>query len=242
MQTLLVSRRAFEALPHGLFRAPFPDWYAHAALLIRAGRWVHLPDRLVVVGVSHSSFSRFFNQMDFQGGFDYLGWGRRYDEPGAEMLLAVVEWLTTLDADFGTELDGIELDRPQYVVRRVWNWIKQHRRGNLPLRALLGRLARMSGADKLALLQAVLKPAVLRRAWAVRASATDYAAHPWWGALEPVAAGSVSEFARHLRDPREGADAAHPRPPPGGRDPEAAPEAQASRVPRWPSTVRKTSA
>ena len=114
------------------------------------------------------------------------------------MLEAVVEWLSTVRRTFAEDLDGVEIDRGEYVVRRVWNWVKQQRRGALSVQALVWRVAALPAVDKRALVVALSRPKNLARASRVAGSATDYHAHPWWREFRPTAAADAVQFVKHL--------------------------------------------
>jgi len=126
MQMTVISRRTVPQLANGLFRSPFPDHYALSALLLRARRWVYSSARLAVVGVSPKSFGHFFHSADAPSGLHYLGVEPQFEGslPGNDVLNAICAWLTDLKQDYSRELAGVEIDRPSYVLRQAYAWVR----------------------------------------------------------------------------------------------------------------------
>jgi len=165
MQTTLVARRAYEQLPDGPYRAPFPDHFALNALLLTVGRWVISPAKPLVVGVSSKSFGHHVYSDDQDEGLRYLGIETGFDTqlPGNELLNATYIWLLMLKQTFPAELEGVEVNRGDYVSRQLYAWYRQFRLGRLS-RPELGRRIRALGArDIAAVVRAVGDPENGRR-------------------------------------------------------------------------------
>lgn len=140
MQTTLVARRAYERVPEGPYRAPFPDHFALNALLLTADRWVVAPAQPLVVGVSSKSFGHHVYSDDQDAGLRYLGIETSFASrlPGNELLNATYIWLLMLKRAFPAELAEVEVSRGDYVSRQLYAWYRQARLGRLS-RAELGR-------------------------------------------------------------------------------------------------------
>lgn len=148
MQVTLVARQVVQRLPRGLFNSPFPDHYGLGALLLRARTWALTPIEPIIIGVSEKSFGHYFLSADDAGGLEYLGvrGERRGELPGSEVLNTQVAWLGELRDDF-TELAGVDVDRGAYVLRQIWTWARQRRRGAIGTGVLLRRLRRLGARD-----------------------------------------------------------------------------------------------
>jgi hypothetical protein len=208
MQTALVARPAAEALPHGLFKPPFPDFYALAGLMLTVERWVLAPDPLVVVGVSPKSFGRTVHSSgSIDSARDYLGIDPRFPGqlPGSEVMNGHHETLIVLQADFPAQLRGVEIARPEYVWQQAYSWYVQWRLGSLDARAV-ARRARLLGprdwAGLTGLLAKRLRPGRVRRRVAIGGEA---AVPNLWPGMRPVPeVGDIVEFSRWIeaRRPR----------------------------------------
>jgi hypothetical protein len=168
MQVTLVGRRALLDLAPGEFRAPFPDFYALLALLAGGGRWAITGEQLIVVGVSANSFSQSLSdERDAKRGMSYLGVKTDFDGalPGNDLFNGIHVCLDQVKSDYPRELDGLEVDRVQYVISQLVWWYAQWRLGALSWRGLLARMGRLRARDWL-LLGRTLPRRVLRlRRW-----------------------------------------------------------------------------
>jgi glycosyltransferase involved in cell wall biosynthesis len=149
MQTTVFSRRSIRQMPPPVFRAPFPDHYLLNALLIAAGKWIYIPERLIIVGVSPKSFGHYFYGQQSRAGLDYLGIETRLPGmlPGNELLNGMYQWLTLLLANYPDVLKKFKIDRSAYLVRQVRFWLIQYRRGFISAGELRLRLRLMSARD-----------------------------------------------------------------------------------------------
>jgi glycosyltransferase involved in cell wall biosynthesis len=160
MQVTVASREAITRLPNGLFRSPFPDHYAIGGLLLTAQTWALSPIRPIIVGVSLRSFGRYFFESRDTEGLRYLGVKNHFQGalPGNEALNTQVAWLKCMRDDFDDVLEGMDVDRGEYVLRQAWTWLRElgHRRLEGPE---LGRRLQLLTLDDL---RAALK-AIVRR-------------------------------------------------------------------------------
>ncbi len=199
MQTVVVARRALECLPAGLFREPFPDFYAINGLLLRCARWVNTEERLVVVGVSPKSFGRTLHSSVEQArGVSYLGIQTDFDGwlPGSEFLNGTHRCLLALQADFPAELAGLEIDRAEYVIQQAYAWYIQLRLGSLRPRQVAAMLRLLKPGDwpPLArMLAARLRPEKLWRR--LRIDRADPAPQLWPGMRPLPQVSDIAEFA-----------------------------------------------
>lgn len=199
MQIALVHRRATELLSDGLFKPPFPDFYALNALMLRCASWAMSSERLVVVGVSPKSFGRTVNSATEQvGGLRYLGIDSSFPDrlPGSEIVNGTYETLLALEADYRADLAGIGIDRAEYVTQQAYAWYLQRRLGSLPRRDLVQRLRLLDRRDwrlLLGLLAARARPATIRRRLAISRSAP--VTQVWSGMRELPEISDISQFA-----------------------------------------------
>lgn len=157
MQTTLVARRAYDRVPDGPYRAPFPDHFALNALLLTAGRWVIAPAQPIVVGVSSKSFGHHVYSDDQDAGLRYLGIETDFDSrlPGNELLNATYIWLSMLKRTFPQELAGVEVSRGDYVSRQLYAWYRQARLGRLSRREWGRRVRALSRRDLVSVARAI---------------------------------------------------------------------------------------
>jgi glycosyltransferase involved in cell wall biosynthesis len=155
MQTTLMSRPAIQRVSGPIFRPPFPDHYALNALLLTAPRWVFLPEKLVVIGISPKSFGHYVYSNQQAGGLAYLGIERDLAGmlPGSELVNGSYVWLNLLKANFPEQLNGQAIDRPSYVRRQVLAWCRQLGAGVITLGEFWHRLCELSLRDWLGVLQ-----------------------------------------------------------------------------------------
>lgn len=198
LQSTAFSRVAAERLPHGLFRAPFPDHYALNGMLMTAASWACVADQLLVIGVSPKSFGHYSFSGETTRGLAYLdseiGFPGRL--PGNELLTAMYRWLLLLQDDFPAAAH-LEISRGDYVVRQVWDWIRAWRMGSLAPRELLARAALLDRDDWRLGLRLLADPEI-RTAAGARLRLRDHqrADHVWLG-LRPAPDGvaTLTDFA-----------------------------------------------
>lgn len=149
MQTTVFARRTIEKESGSAFEAPYPDHYLLNALLIAADKWVYLPSRLVVIGVSPKSFGHYFYSQQSGAGLEYLGVSVDFSGglPGSALLNGMYMWLLKLKARYPQALKGIDVNRGAYVRRQVYAWLVQRRYGGITTCELLSRFARLSPGD-----------------------------------------------------------------------------------------------
>jgi glycosyltransferase involved in cell wall biosynthesis len=208
MQTAVVARRAIAGLPDGLFKPPFPDFYALAGLMLTVDRWAVDMERLVVIGVSPKSFGRTVHSRESTGeARGYLGIDPRFPGqlPGSEVMNGHYETLLALAADFPQELAGFEIDRHEYAWQQAYSWYVQRRLGSLTTGDVLRRLRLLSPGDwsgLMGLFAKRLRPGALRRR--VRLGG-DAAVATLWPGMRPIPeVGDIVEFAAWIeaRQPR----------------------------------------
>lgn len=149
MQTTVFSRRSLKNMPAPVFRAPFPDHYLLNALLIAADKWIYVPERLIIVGVSPKSFGHYFYGQQSRAGLDYLGIETRLPGmlPGNELLNGMYQWLMLLLINYPEALKGIKIDRSAYLIRQFRFWVIQYRHGAISASELRRRLRLISAKD-----------------------------------------------------------------------------------------------
>jgi len=169
MQIVLVKRATMEELPDGLFKPPFPDFYALVGLMLSDVDWVISPDRLAVVGVSPKSFGRTVHSSTSRDSArDYLGIDPSFPRrlPGSEVMNGHYETLMVLKADFADALQGIEIDRAEYAWQQAYSWYVQRRLGSLTTKDVADRLRMLGGDDWVGLSRLLaqrLRPEKVRR-------------------------------------------------------------------------------
>lgn len=184
MQIAVVRRDAMDRLPNAPFQPPFPDHYALAALLLTAETWAHAPVRPLVVGVSSKSFGHFFFNAQDMDGLSYLGIRPKFDGmlPGNDVLNVLATWLLQLKADFSDELDGVEVDWPEYTIRQIWAWIQEARQSRSPAQ-LASRLATVPRERWPAIARRLAEPETIRHAGRVLRRRHARRTDPLWSDL-----------------------------------------------------------
>jgi len=155
MQTILVKRSIFESIG-GKFLPPFPDHYALNAMLLEAKKWVYVPLKPVIVGMSPKSFGHFVYSNQQGSGLNYLGINPKFDGrlPGNELLNGMHVWLQMLKENF-PELNHVSIDRRQYVRRQVYAWLLQFRLSSINLHQLFSNLRLLGIKDWLGLMLSI---------------------------------------------------------------------------------------
>jgi glycosyltransferase involved in cell wall biosynthesis len=149
LQTTLVSRAALERLPSKPFQAPYPDFYAINALLLTVMRWIHVPEKLAVVGISPKSFGGTLSSGGTEQGRRYLGIETTFPGylPGTDMINGMHLTLQNLERDFPRELADTEISRSNYVYRQIYSWYLGWRLKTIDSREILRRLRLLSAGD-----------------------------------------------------------------------------------------------
>jgi glycosyltransferase involved in cell wall biosynthesis len=212
LQGALIARRAAASLPAGLFREPFPDFYALNALLLRAKSWVHTDERMAVIGISPKSFGQaLHSSRDRSRGLGYLGISTDFPGqlPGSELINGTYRTLLALAQDFPDELSGVSIHRRTYVVQQLHDWYLELRLGSLGLRAVLRRLTLLRASDVLAVARLALVRSGSPSTWRqlrVSRSAPVQSLRPGMRPLPGIT--SITEFASWVaaagRRPPEG--------------------------------------
>ena len=204
---VLVRRPVLDRLSNGLYQAPFADYYALCALLLRAERWVHVPDHLFAGGSSENSFAHRFNHGEFEKAMSYLGIAGDVSDPipGNPFVDAMLAWLAAVRRDYPEELRDAEVDRDQYVARQVWAIHRQRNRGLISTSEALGRLRLVPAADWWRLARGSLRKGNIRYVLRGVRHGDDHDADLVRSRMTPVPGVTRhSEFVRWLGE-REGA-------------------------------------
>lgn len=206
MQTALVARRAIAGLPDGLFKPPFPDFYAFGGLMLTVPRWAVSPERLVVIGVSPKSFGRTAHSSDsVQEARRYLGVDARFDRqlPGSEIMNGHYETLLALQADFAAHLGDLSIDRHEYVWQQAYSWYTQRRLGSLDNKGVLARARLLAPSDWIGLGRLFarrLRPGVVGKRIVRRG---DAAVATLWPGMQPLPEiDDIVEFVRWIEQRR----------------------------------------
>lgn len=188
MQTTLVSRRSAERIIGGMFRPPFPDHYALNALLLNAGKWVYVPENLLVVGVSPKSFGHFVYSNRQDKGLSYLGIGSDFNGrlSGNELINHMHVWLDLLKNNYRDRLKGIEISRSNYVRRQVYHWYMQYKLKTISAGELKGMMRELSAGDWLSLFSSLIDGESWRRLLRMLASGKDNKMQKIWHGLCPL--------------------------------------------------------
>jgi Glycosyl transferase family 2 len=216
LQTTLVSRAAVERLPVAFLKPPFPDFYALGALMMKAERWVYAPVKPIVIGISPKSFGHTIHDESDQKGLGYLGISTQFDGqlPGNEVINGHVLTLQELKSDFPRELEGVDVDRSEYLAQQLYFWYLRWRLGQLSGRRLARLLRMLRGTDAAPLARAMarrLSPGMLRRN--VDMDTGDPVRYLWPG-LEPVPeVHDIAEFARWISSGQPAGPGGAPAPP-----------------------------
>lgn len=189
MQTTVFARRAIERESGGRFQAPFPDHYLLNALLIGADRWVYLPERLVVVGLSPKSFGHYFYSQQPAAGLAYLGITTDFPGalPGSALLNGMCSWLLMLKQRYPNELRSVTIDRSGYVRRQVYAWLVQLRYRGLTASEFVSRFRRLSPGDWLRVLSATVDPESWARLVRFVAAGRKTQTEALWHGIMPLA-------------------------------------------------------
>lgn len=202
MQTTLFARRAIDKECGSVFQAPFPDHYLLNALLLAADKWVYLPERLVVVGVSPKSFGHYFYSQTAGDGLAYLGISTYFPGalPGNELLNGMYSWLLDLKARYPAELKDVEIDQRGYVRRQVYSWFLQQRYGGISTKILVSRFAGLSIDNWARLLTSIFDTESWRRLGCLLLRRRKSQAETLWYGLVPLPGiANIQEFAEWLR-------------------------------------------
>ena len=143
MQLTVFSKEAVSKTRAPFFRAPFPDHYALASMLLTAGAWFYSDYRPLVVGVSPKSFGHYFYSGKGAEGLGYLGSDYPLPQdalPGNELLSLMYAWLVLLNAVYPEELHDFHISRGDYVARQVWSWLVDLRLGRINAAQIVSRL------------------------------------------------------------------------------------------------------
>jgi len=188
MQTTLLSRRAAQNLPGGPFQPPFPDHFALNSMLLKADKWVVLPERLLVVGISPKSFGHYVYSNRQGAGLSYLGIDPQFPGrlPGNELVNGMHMWLTLLKTRYPEELRAIAIDRAAYVRRQVFAWWMQWRNRAIPGKELLGRFGLLSAADWAGLLATLFDRSSWQKLLQICSTIGRSTAQTAWHTLQPL--------------------------------------------------------
>jgi hypothetical protein len=204
MQLTVFSKGAVSKAKAPFFRAPFPDHYALASMLLTAGPWFYSDYRPLVVGVSPKSFGHYFYSGQGAQGLGYLGNDYplpRDALPGNELLSLMYAWLVLLDEVYPDELHEFRISRGDYVARQVWSWLVDLRLGRISNAEIISRLGLIRLVDLWEMARLVgsgdfwkVASRRLSRLVGSRAGAT---VSLQWAGLRPIDhAQTISEFAR----------------------------------------------
>lgn len=207
MQTTLFSRRIIEKECGSIFRAPFPDHYLLNALLISADKWVYLPEKLVVVGVSPKSFGHYFYSQKVGAGLAYLGIDTHFPGalPGSALLNGMGAWLHDLKAQYPDELMGVNMDWCGYVRRQIHTWILQRRYGGISTKEFLSHFMDLSMRNWARLMTSIADGESWRRlANLFRPGKKSQAETLWQGLMPLPDIVNIREFVEWLEQQKEG--------------------------------------
>jgi glycosyltransferase involved in cell wall biosynthesis len=114
-QLVLVSRKFVGTLTRGFYVAPFPDFYSMSVLLLEAERFVFIPERFCVVGISPKSAGHYYYNRE-PGMEAYLG--NTNNENRSPLLNGVIGWLEVLADRYRDRLGKMNV-LPRGLARRM---------------------------------------------------------------------------------------------------------------------------
>ena len=152
------SRKAIDMIDGDIFRPPYPDHFALNALLLKSQKWVVLPDKLFVIGVTPDSYGHYvFNDDKKSLGNEYLGISTNFEGrlPGNELVNNQHVWLSLLKENFKEQLGGMKISRANYVRRQVYYWYCQYKYGSMPLKNFVISVGRLNCKDWVGLVSSI---------------------------------------------------------------------------------------
>jgi glycosyltransferase involved in cell wall biosynthesis len=201
LQTTIVSRQSIALLRGGAFREPYPDFYTIYALMLLAERWVRVPDRLAVVGISPKSFGRTLKRGGSDEGRAYLQAEMAFEGvlPGSDMINGMYRTLEQLESSFRAELGDIAISRSNYVYRQAYSWYLGYRMGWIDRREVGRRIRMLRPTDVTGFAKELLSrfsPDMVRR----HAKVDDSTAiGSVWPNMQPAPQfASITAFAEHV--------------------------------------------
>lgn len=208
LQTTVLSRAALARLRAGVFREPYPDFYALYALLLQPVRWVHVRDRLVVVGISPKSFGRTLQREGSAEGRAYLGidTGVEGGLPGSDMINGMHRTLENLAEDFAPELGDITISRSNYVYRQAYSWYLAFRMGWIDRAELVRRIRMLSARDGAGFARELLSRVNLDMVRRHARPDEESSIASVWAGMEPLPSEdmTIAEFAASRADAVQG--------------------------------------
>ncbi len=207
MQTTLVARRTAERIVGGIFVAPFPDHYALNSLLLKGDRWIFLPERLLLVGVSPKSFGHYVYSNQQGNGLGYLGITPDFPGrlPGSELTNGMMRWLLLLKERYPEDLAEVPIDRGGYVRRQVYAWLMQWRLGGVTFWEFLSRFRLLRRTDWAGLIGSIFDATSWKRALSMLSSRSRSGLEQQWSGLRPLEGiGDIRAFARWVSESRSG--------------------------------------
>ena len=206
MQTALFRRDEAERIKGGVFQPPFPDHYLLNALLLTANKWVYLPDRLVVVGVSPKSFGHYHYSRKSKQGLSYLcvDTGFQGSLPGNELINGMCAWLMRLRTNYPERLKETEINRAGYVRRQVYTWLQDFCYGGIGLSEFMARFRLLKIRDWSGLFSAVVETENWLHLGRLVNSLGRSKVNTLWRSLEPLEnVGDIKEFVIWLQKTRQ---------------------------------------
>ena len=201
MQTTLLSRRAAQSIPGGPFQPPFPDHFALNSMLLKADKWLLLPERLLVVGISPKSFGHYIYSNRQGAGLSYLGIDPQFPGrlPGNELVNGMHMWLSLLKKRYPDELRAVDINRAAYVRRQVFAWVMQWRNKAIMVREMTARFRLLSARDWVALLATPFDRSSWQKFFQLASTLGRRKAQTAWHTLQPLeAVTNIREFAAWL--------------------------------------------
>lgn len=200
MQATLFARVAAARVPAPLFRAPFPDHFALASMLLTAREWIVSDEPLLVVGLTPKSFGHYAYGSREAEGLAYLGIGMDFEGrvPGDPLINGMYLWLEHLRRAFPRELDGVSIDRGEYILRQLWFSTRRWLRRSGSLGELARTVRALRASDLVAVARAALRPTTVRRAVMSASRARSHARSIWHDAQTLEGICTAAEFLEWL--------------------------------------------
>lgn len=192
-QLVLVSRKFTETLSRGFYVAPYPDFYSMSVLLLEAERFVFMPCKPVVVGVSPKSAGYYYSNRR-PGVNQYFGYESGHDGY-SPMLDSVLDWLDVLSTRYGDRLGQARVESNHLARSLVAEQCRAFSFGEAKLSGVLRTAKNLRAQEYVTYLAPRLLYHLLKRCHR-RLTGRGSAAASWFRRTVPFSGGGIGAFAQ----------------------------------------------